>query len=246
MFSAKIKDVKIWKSCVKAVSSLVDETTMNITAEGLRVRTMDTGQIAMIDVFVPASCFEEYKLDSTMDVGVDFTNIQKVMSRTKTTDALNISIDAQFVVELAGDSKRKYSYGLVSGKTTLPKEPKIDFPAKLVLVADKLKEAFKDADLVSNHIIAKANVDKTFLISAKGDSGDVDIDFNAENVMSAEVKEEAKSTFVLDMLSKMVDSADSDGLISVYLKNNTPIKIEYKIGDAEVKYYLAPRIEAVQ
>jgi proliferating cell nuclear antigen len=245
MFSVQVKNSKGFRNCIKAVSQLIDEATITINPEGLVVRTMDLSQIAMIDLRIPSSAFENYGTPAVIDVGVDFSELEKVMKRLKPNDAIKIGVDTKVTIELIGDSTRKFSYGIIDSKTTPPKEPKIEFTAEAEILGGTLQEALKDADLISTHVATSFTAEQTLKIIANGDTGTADIDFKTETLKSIKVTEAAKATFASNMLGKMVASAELDTPIKISLKNNTPIKIEYKMGDAEIRYYLAPRIESV-
>jgi hypothetical protein len=43
----------------------------------------------------------------------------------------------------------------------------------------------------------------------------------------------------------MVKACPDNETVSLHLKTNSPIKVEYNIGEAKLVYYLAPRIETI-
>lgn len=49
--------------------------------------------------------------------------------------------------------------------------------------------------------------------------------------------------FPLDYLQDMLKAASGDTKVNLFLKSNAPVKVSYKIGDANISYFLAPRIE---
>jgi DNA polymerase III sliding clamp (beta) subunit (PCNA family) len=50
--------------------------------------------------------------------------------------------------------------------------------------------------------------------------------------------------FPLDYLTDMLKAASSDTDVSMFLKNNAPVKVSYAIGPSQITYFLAPRIES--
>ena len=111
------------------------------------------------------------------------------------------------------------------------------------ILASTLKEALKDAELVSNHVSLK--IGDAFSIKAEGDTGSADIKFEKESILSLSAKTEAKAVFALDQLNNLLKASDAQSLILIKMKTDNPIRIEYAIGDGRVIYYLAPRIESV-
>ena len=49
--------------------------------------------------------------------------------------------------------------------------------------------------------------------------------------------------FPLEYLADMLKAAPSDSDVKLFIKTNAPVKIAYALGDAEIIYFLAPRIE---
>jgi proliferating cell nuclear antigen len=245
MFSANVKDPKWFKNCITAIASLKDEVAIDVTPEGITARTMDIAQIALIDLRIPASAFEDYKIgDPLLNIGIDFSELQKILTRLHPNDTVEFSIDTKVKIKLKGETTRNFSSAIIDTNTTPPKEPKITFTSYAEVFAVDLKEALKDAELISNHIIVEFTADKKFIIRGMGDTGNVDIDLT-EALESITLEETAKATFALDVLANMTKPAESNTIIKLSLKNNTPVKLEYQMGEADVKYYLAPRIEAV-
>ena len=112
------------------------------------------------------------------------------------------------------------------------------------MVGEPLKDIIKDASLISSYIAFKASKEQ-FVVSARGDSGELEALHDKEGSMikTIEVKKNAESVFNLEFLENMVKSCPSGNSISISLKSNEPLKLSYNIGDAEIIYYLAPYME---
>jgi proliferating cell nuclear antigen len=57
------------------------------------------------------------------------------------------------------------------------------------------------------------------------------------------LKRDCKSMFPLDYLSDMLKAANSETDLTLKLKENAPVELNYHIGEAKLRYFLAPRIE---
>ncbi len=57
------------------------------------------------------------------------------------------------------------------------------------------------------------------------------------------VKAAAKAVFSLEYLNNILKAAEIPSVVIISLKSDSPLKVEYSIGDGRVIYYLAPRIE---
>lgn len=243
MFNAQISDTKAWKSSIDAIAALIDEGTLQIGKNGLKLRAMDPSQIALVDFELPASSFEKYEVEKEIDIGVDFSELSKITKRARAEDKIELSLDNRLNMNFIGETKRRFNIGIIESTSQPPKEPSIEFTAEIKVGANVMKEAIKDAELVSNHIAISAN--DGFVIKAEGDTGSVDIDIPKESIMSLEVKEKARAVFSLDQLDNLLKASDQASIIIMKLKSDSPLKLEYAIGEGRVIYYLAPRIESV-
>ena len=63
-------------------------------------------------------------------------------------------------------------------------------------------------------------------------------------IFNLRVKRECRSMFPLDYLQDMLKVASSDTKVNLFIKSNAPIRVSYPIGEANISYFLAPRIES--
>jgi len=243
MFKAVISDTKAWKNSIEAVAALIDEGTLQIDEKGIKLRAMDLSQIALVDLELPVSSFEEYKVEKPVSIGVDFAELSKITKRSRAEDRIELAVDTRFKMVFKGDTTRSFSLAIIESTSTPPKEPKIEFTSELKIIANTLKEALKDAELVSNHVSLR--LADGFYIKADGDTGSADIKFEKDAVMSLNTKQESKAVFALDQLNNLLKASDAQSIILLKMRTDAPIRIEYAIGDGRVIYYLAPRIESV-
>ncbi|MBD3261948.1 MAG: proliferating cell nuclear antigen (pcna) [Candidatus Altiarchaeales archaeon] len=243
MFNATIVDTKNWRTSIDAIAALIDEGTFKIDEKGMRLTAMDPSQIALIDFELPASAFEDYSVEKTLDMGVDFTELAKITKRLRPEDKLHLQLDKRLKMTFEGDTKRTFTLSIIDAQSTSPKQPQIEFTSEVKLAPAMIKEALKDAELVSNHVALSCD-DKNFNVASDGDTGSVDISLPDEKLLSLECDEDCRSVYSLEHLEHILKSAESPSIVTLKMRTDAPIKIEYKIGDAQVTYYLAPRIES--
>ncbi len=243
MFKAVISDTKAWRSSVEAIASLIDDGTLQIDEEGLKLRAMDPSQIALVDFMLPASAFDEYNTDNPSSIVIDFSELSKITKRSKAEDKIELSLkENRFKMVFKGEATRRFNMSILESTATPPKEPNVEFTSEIKISATILKEALKDAELVSNHVALMA--DEEFSITAQGDTGSAEIRFPEEALMDMKVTEKARSVFSLDQLNNLLKASDQTSIISLKIRTDAPLKLEYSIGDGRVIYFLAPRIES--
>ncbi|MFH0986768.1 MAG: proliferating cell nuclear antigen (pcna) [Candidatus Micrarchaeota archaeon] len=247
MFELKINDAKVFKDCIDALVTLIDEGEFEIKKDGISLRAMDPSQIAMVDFVMPKSSFEGYDVKNDTKIGLNLDDLSKITSRTRPEESLVLSLDeteSRLILVFKGKSTRRFNLPLLDISVTSPKEPKIEFDSELKFNSGTLKDSLKDASLVSPYVILSATA-SGFEMQAKGDKGNVLIESakGDDVVIEHTVNKSAKAMFPLEYLNDLLRGTSNESIVTMDLKSDAPLRVSYKIGDAQVKYYLAPRIE---
>jgi len=247
MLEIEVEDARAWKNCIDSIVNLIDEGSFEVTSNGISLKAMDPSQIAMVSFSVPKSAFSSYKIDETTKLGINFDSMSKILSRSRGKDKLRMMLDEnKLLLEFLGEDKRSFKLPLIDVQEGAQKEPRIEFDAVVKIKAGQFKEILGDAALLSSHVVLDAN-NKGFFVEVHGDSGDlrVEKDKTGEATLNIEVKKDSRATFPLQFLEDIVKACPDDQSLSLHLKTNSPIKVEYLIGEAKLVYYLAPRIETM-
>lgn len=234
------------KSAIDAIVSIVEEGEFEITSNGLQLKAMDPSQISMVSFTMPKTSFEEYGITEEKRIGVDIGQLASVLSRGKSGEKVELSVeDGRLVVKFyATKRKRTFKVPLREPGDKVQREPKIEFKNHAIVKADALKEVLKDSKLVSSHIRLSI-APKQFLAEVRGDNGEIKEEFEegGDEVMEIKTAAMAKSTFPLQYLEDMLKAAPSNAAVRINLETDKPLKLGYAIEGASVVYYLAPRIE---
>ena len=247
MFEIKIDNAKYWKSCIDSIANIVDEGVFEITKEGIVLKAIDPSGISMICFNIPNKAFSKYDLDKSVSIGLDISNLIKILSTSRTDEQIVMkSNNNKFNIEFIGNyTSRRYKLPIIDVKTNDVKVPKIPDPESIVEVkADTLKEILKDANSLSSYVAFKTTKN-SFMVIAKSDIGELEEEHldNAEFIKKLEVLKPILVSFNIDYLQRIISASPQGSTIALLLRGEDPIKINYKIGDAEVVYYLAPYIE---
>ena len=245
MFDITFDNAKSFKDCVDAIVNLINEGEFELSSDGVRLRAMDPSQIAMVDFFMPSKACKEYKVDSETSIGINLEDLARVTGRARPEDSLNVRLkDSRMDMTFKGKFTRKFNLPLLDIAGSKPKEPNIDFDSSIKVNASVLKESLRDASLVSAHVAFSINKDG-FMIEATGDRGDVLIEAKKDDpaIMDYKSSANSKAMFPLEYLNNILKGADSGTIVSISLKSDAPLKVEYPLGESRIIYYLAPRIE---
>ncbi len=241
-------NASVFKKFVEGISVLVDEAEFVVDANGLSLKATDASQISLVDFVLPKKAFKVFDFHELVKLGVDLNYFSQVMSRAKANDSLALAIgndNSKLSVIFAGGSKRTFSIPLLNlGGADLPM-PRIDFDSEVKIMAGALQDSFKDAALISTHVVLSVEND-SFVVKANSSKGNVENVYaqKDEQMVSLKAGEETRAMFPLDYLSNIVKAASSDTEVLVKLKSNAPVEISYSVGEGKLTYFLAPRIES--
>lgn len=241
-----LKNADIFKKSMEAIAVLIDEAGLVINQNGLELKATDPSQISMVDFSMPASSFEKFDVTENR-LGLDLDYLNQVLSRVQSGDELTLSLDekkAFLSVTFKGHAKRSFQVPLIDISTSEVPNPRIEFDLEIVVSASFLQNAFKDAALISSHVVLGCS-EENFFVKANSSKGSLneEVKENKDSLPEFRVKRECRSMFPLDYLQDMLKAASSDTKVNLFLKSSAPVKVTYKIGDAQVGYFLAPRIE---
>jgi hypothetical protein len=222
------------KACLEAASRLVDEGRLSFEQDGLRIREMDQSQIALVDVLVPRKTFTTYP-EVTEPVGY----------------GISIKMLKQFVAKAVGNLRLCFRDGRLNLNYekkvfTMPLLESTGSPHKVPVVAgaSEFQEDtgtffgwVKDVQIVSSHVSFESKEGK-ILVVGNSETGNASIETKF-------VGDKILATFPIDFLAKL--NLGGMTRISIFLKSNAPIRIQYcpgpALGSMEINYWLAPRIE---
>ena len=244
MFKAKVK-AEVLKTILDAVSTLVDEAKIQVTAEGISLKAVDPAHVAMVDLSIGKKAFAEYKA-TDMDMGVDLDKLKDILKLAGSTELIEMEYkeDQHRLVFKIGHITRRMAL-VDTANMGDPKVPNLNLPNQVTIVANELQQGIKASEAVSDHIALVAE-GKSFELVADGDTDQVHLRLDAENLVKIQAPDKSRSLFSLDYFSNMSKVAKATDAITLHLGTDYPVKFEFDIADGagHIVYLLAPRIES--
>ncbi len=241
------EDASVFRRFVDGIAVLVDEAEFIIDDKGLGLKATDPSQISLVDFCLPRKAFKKFEAAEAAKIGVDLNYFNQIMSRAKVGDQLELSLSAdksKLSVVFAGAARRSFSIPLLGLNLAELPLPRIDFDSEVRVKADALNDSFKDANLISTHIVLSVKAE-SFLISAASSKGSLENVYGKKDksVVSIKSTSDTRAMFPLDYLVSIIKATASDTEVTMRLKNSAPVEITYNIGEGRLQYFLAPRIE---
>lgn len=246
-FEIVFDGAKDFANLIATASNLIDEAAFKVTEDGISMRAMDPSRVVLIDLNLPAGIFSKYEVDGEETIGVNMDHFKKILKRGKSKDILILKKGEENFLEvtLQGTATRTFRLPLIEVEELELELPELPFTAKAVVLGEVLKEAVKDASLVSDSLkfIAREN---EFIMKAEGETNEVEIKLTLEDegLLDLEVQEETKSAYGISYLADMVKGIGKADEVIIQFGNDMPLQMDYPVRDeGRLTFLLAPRVE---
>jgi proliferating cell nuclear antigen len=256
------KTSEIWKSISSAIMTIIDEALFDAGPQGITFRSMDPSHIALIDINWPSSAFEKYHCDSTIKFGVRIDEFSKIIKRANANDSIEIGVvldNSSLNIKTQGDGYlRNYKMRLIESTGNTSPLPQMTFDSKIVIGIETLDKILSDVGAISEKITIDSSSGistnkKTVIFSGDSDRGEARVTMDADDDKSKvelleeiTVKENSKSTYNIDFISKIIRAIghQSSNLVTIEYSSNKPLRLEFLLsGMVKLQFYLAPRVQ---
>jgi proliferating cell nuclear antigen len=79
------------KSAFEVLKDILNDVNIYFSPAGLRILTLDTARVALVDMFLPAENFEQFQSE-TLVAGVNVTNMFKLLKFISNNDTLTMEV----------------------------------------------------------------------------------------------------------------------------------------------------------
>lgn len=250
MFKAVATDARLFKNLLVAVSALVDETDLNASPEGIRLRSMDPSHVAMVDFELPKTAFEEYSCGEARKIRFSISGLLKLLKRIRTDESLEIVYDdssRKLNLILKGKILRKFTMPTLEPSGEEVPTPKVTFNSRVKLTAESLRDIVEDTQAVSDSVKFETTSNKLIVSAASELSNAViELEKGNEALLEMEVSAPSKATYNLNYLAEITKAgASTSEMVEVEFSTNMPIRLGFQMPQhGQLVYFLAPRIEA--
>lgn len=250
--------VKTLRDMMKPVGAIADECRLNISPEGLSVKTVDPPNVAMINLNLPKEVFHEgeYTVDETLQVGLDVVTYIDLFEGAEDNESAELSIEPfedgkhRLILKIANIFEQTLTLMNPDEVRKEPKIPMFVLRAQVEVSKEYLKRCFdmaaKAGDYIRMQAIDKPNIRPLFTM----EGGEETRKFKVELTTGVEITSESpeirlKSMFSLDYLCDMVKAIGDGEIIKMYLDGDCPLILNFKVLDhGQASFMMAPRVES--
>lgn len=238
MFKCVISQSNL-SSIIAAVSHLVDESKIKISGDGIKIEAVDPANVAMVFLNAKAGAFDHFQAT----VGEIALDLKKLASMASGKEPVSMTLEEETHKLHIAVGRAKYTMSLLdpSAIRACPKIPQLDLPCAIILAGNDLQEATKAAAKVSDHIILEQD-DEAFTFSAKGDIDSFKMPFLLSELTGIK-HGMGRALFSLEYVQDIAKVASGSKEVKIETGIDYPAKISFSMGEIDINYMLAPRIE---
>ncbi len=251
MFKATINDVSLFRDALDTISNFINEGVFTVNKNGLSLVAMDPASVVMVLFDLLSSNFSEFDVSGEQSLTLNIPYLVSILKRASSSDIVSFELiegDSVLKVILKGDSKRVFTLPMLETRSKPPEAPKkLDEGFKVLIEVESgvLKEGAKDALMVSDSIVFKAD-EKSFNLLALGDTSQVNLSLarDSPSLLNLDVKSSSRAKYSLEYLDKMMKASKVADTLTVSFADDYPLKLDYKaIDKLRLSFILAPRID---
>ena len=249
MFEAEI-DAGVLKECIEAITAVVDEGKLRISAEGLNLRAVDPSNVAMVTFQLQNDAFDDYRFSNEdeegegLEIGMDFQKLLGILG-IGGREQVRLSIDEQAQKLYTRMGSLAYTVNLLepSSLRKEPKVPELEFPVQVVMDIEDFRKTIRAAEKVGEHILLGVEGDE-FYMEVEGEMDKLRLGLKKEQLIHL-TPGTLHSLFTLDYIAAMSKGMSHAETVTLNLGKDYPLQIEFEVagGKGKVSYLLAPRVE---
>ncbi len=253
-FSMIIDDIGTFKAVVNSASQIIPDAIFQIIKEGVSLRAMDMAKVAMVDINIAPSFFEEYHCEDENVIKLGMDDLKKVLGRARKSDRLTVTYEtgANTVTFLyTGTMKRKFVIPLRyidDDQEVIRNAPNFQLGIHAELEPGAFKEIVSDMEIVGEEVRFSVNNEKILEFKNELEDREATITLELKEgspLRDLQVQEEGSAVYATEYL-KNFTTLDSTALSTIIeFDTQKPLVVSYLLKNTiKANFILAPREES--
>jgi proliferating cell nuclear antigen len=254
MFKAQLNESILIKKLIESIKDIVSEINLQVSPLGINLQAMDASHVALVSVGLSSEGFSEYRCDKNMNLGIQVSNLWKLMKCGGNDDALTLSSSSESSkLDIKFENKKlkkccEFSLNLITIDSEHLGIPETSYGSVVTMSSNEFNRITKELYGLSETVNIETNKSYiNFSISTETVTGNIKIDANdsnsQEDMTLVKVEDPVNLAFALRYLNMFTKATALTEQVQLSLSSEYPLKVEYKLSNlGTLQYFLAPRI----
>mmetsp|Transcript_75273 Transcript_75273/g.119671 ORF Transcript_75273/g.119671 Transcript_75273/m.119671 type:complete len:266 (+) Transcript_75273:108-905(+) len=262
MFEATLDEGDVFKKLIAAIGDLVNDANFDCSQEGIRVQAMDSSHVSLVNLYLSATSFSNFKCDAQHTLGINFSALNKVLKCSKPKDSITMrhEDDSDTLSLIFSDENDERTLSFELKLMDIDSErlviPDTEYRATIRMSSKEFKTVCTDFQSIGESLgIACSKEAVRFTLNGEIGVGQVTYKHNANvddideldkhpNNVLIRCEEAIAQNFAIRYLSYFTKATSLSKSVTLFMSADVPLVTEYKIDDiGHLKYYLAPKID---
>lgn len=247
-----------FKILVEALKEILVECNILINAGGVKIQAMDSSHVILIHLKLYAQNFEEFHCKAPKTVGVNMIQLFKLIKTMSTGDTLTLYQEVDDTDNLGilienGEKNQKTRYKLKIQDISEEEldVPPTEFNTVLTWTSSEFKKVCHDMLGMGAEVMEIKSSGGQLMLTGISEFatqetiiGETDAENGMKYTKNINPDEVLQGMFKLKYLVQFTRCTNLCNFIELYLKNDYPIIIRYKVANlGDIKFCLAPKTE---
>jgi len=234
------------KSAFEVLKDILNDVNVYFTEKGMRILTLDTARVALVDMFLSSENFEEYTCQTPIVAGINVTNMFKLLKFISNNDTLTIDIhNREYLdIHIENASKKtdtKFQLKMLDINEDQIEVPEIKMAAATLMPSIDFQRICRDMNNLATEVEITRN-DKKFIIKCHGDFA------SQETVIECndDFKGLLAGKYSLKYLNLFTKATGMCSTVQVMQElENRFLVLKYNVANlGDLKFYLATKIDS--
>jgi len=235
------------KSVFEVLKDIINDVNVYFTAEGIKILTLDTARVTLVQMNLLAENFEEYECPEEIIAGLNMANVHKLLKSVTSSDTLTISAEGRDIMEFTIENQDKNSITHFKLKLLDINEDMIEFPDIEMNVITTMQSIdfqrfVRDMSNLGNEMMIWREGTELEL-SCSGDFAEQKTIIRYPDVPPCDRTGGAFSLKYISLYTKATNMCSSIQFMQNSKNVDMPIIFRYTIANlGDLKFFLAPNI----
>ena len=236
------------KSCFEVLKDVINDVNMYFTDDGMTITALDNAKVALINMKLHATKFEEYECVAPVTAGVNITNFYKILKFITSNDVLEIAIVDKEIMNIiitndAKNSSTKFELSLLWINDDVLEIPKIVPMCTTIITSLDFQRICRDMGNLSNDICVYRN-SNILKISCVGDFAKQETEIDTEQTDFKESIGNKYSLKYINLFTKATNMCSHMKIQQTFPSNRMPIIFVYDVANlGYIEFFLAAKLD---
>jgi proliferating cell nuclear antigen len=241
----KLKTIQAsaFKAAFEVLKDILNDVNVYFDSTGMRILTLDTARVALIDFELQADNFEEYECVNPIVAGVNVSNMFKLLKTISNADTLSMELNNRDILKITIENPTKKSRTTFDLKLLDIDENHIEVPdipvaSITILPSMDFQRICRDMNNLSNEIEIKRK-ENCLIISCSGEFANQETVIDCADVVNG-VYAGVYSLKYLNIFTKATGMCSNVQIMQEV--DNRFLILQYNVANlGEVRFYLATK-----